>query len=71
MPSGTFWKRVSVILRTRRTCTIAFAAIAVATIQCYDATRGEMRLPEEISADILSAVSPLLASVEQADHALF
>jgi len=36
-----------------------------ATIQCYDATRGEMRLPEEISADILSAVSPLLAGLER------
>lgn len=36
-----------------------------ATIQCYDATRGEMRLPEGISADILSAVSPLLAGLER------
>jgi dTMP kinase len=36
-----------------------------ATIQCYDATRGEMRLPEEISADILSALSPLLAGLER------
>jgi dTMP kinase len=36
-----------------------------ATIQCYDATRGEMRLPEQISADILSAVSPLLTGLER------
>jgi dTMP kinase len=34
-----------------------------ATIQCYDATRSEMRLPEEISTDILSALSPLLAGM--------
>src|SRR5882672_8830808 len=35
-----------------------------ATIQCFDATRSEMRLPEEISRDILSAVNPLLTGVE-------
>jgi dTMP kinase len=36
-----------------------------ATIQCYDAARGEMRMPEEISGDILSAVTPLLAGLER------
>jgi dTMP kinase len=34
-----------------------------ATIQCYDAVRGGMRLPEEISAEIIAAVQPLLAGV--------
>jgi dTMP kinase len=33
-----------------------------ATIQCFDAGRTTMRLPEEISADILQAVEPLLAA---------
>jgi dTMP kinase len=37
-----------------------------ATVQCYDATRGEMRMPEEISIDILSAVNPLLTGLERA-----
>ena len=37
-----------------------------ATIQCFDATRSEMRLPEEISRDILSAVNPLLTGAERA-----
>jgi len=37
-----------------------------ATIQCYDATRGGMRMPEEISKDILSAVNPILSGVERA-----
>jgi len=32
-----------------------------ATIQCYDAMRKMMRTPEEISADIMTAVKPLLA----------
>ena len=36
-----------------------------ATIQCYDAARSEMRMPEEISKDILSAVTPLLAGLER------
>lgn len=36
-----------------------------ATIQCYDAARGEMRQPEEILGDILSAVIPLLSGVER------
>ena len=36
-----------------------------ATIQCYDATRREMRMPEEISKDILSAVNPLLTGLER------
>jgi len=36
-----------------------------ATIQCYDAARGAMRMPEEISKDILSAVSPLLTGLER------
>ena len=31
-----------------------------ATIQCYDAMRKMMRPPEEISADIITAVQPLL-----------
>jgi dTMP kinase len=34
-----------------------------ATIQCYDAMRKAMRRPEEISADILKAVEPLLAGL--------
>jgi dTMP kinase len=33
-----------------------------ATIQCYDAQRGSMRLPEEISAEMLEAVQAVLAS---------
>jgi dTMP kinase len=33
-----------------------------ATIQCYDAQRGSIRLPEEISAEMLEAVQPLLAT---------
>ncbi len=37
-----------------------------ATIQCFDAVRGAMRMPEEISKDILSAVSPLLTELERA-----
>jgi len=36
-----------------------------ATIQCYDAMRREMRMPEEISKDILSAVNPLLTGLER------
>jgi dTMP kinase len=36
-----------------------------ATIQCYDAMRREMRMPEEISRDILSAVNPLLTGLER------
>jgi dTMP kinase len=34
-----------------------------ATIQCYDALRRSIRLPEEISADVLTAVEPLLTAV--------
>lgn len=34
-----------------------------ATVQCYDAMKKAMRPPEEISADILTAVKPLLADV--------
>jgi len=37
-----------------------------ATIQCYDAGRGGMRMPEEISKDILSAVNPILTGLERA-----
>jgi len=37
-----------------------------ATIQCYDAGRGGMRMPEEISKDILSAVNPILTRLERA-----
>ena len=33
-----------------------------ATIQCFDAARGELRPPEEIAADVLAAVEPVLAS---------
>lgn len=36
-----------------------------ATIQCYDAARGGIRLPEEISRDVLAAVQPLLAGLEK------
>jgi len=36
-----------------------------ATIQCYNAMRREMRMPEEISKDILSAVNPLLTGLER------
>jgi dTMP kinase len=36
-----------------------------ATIQCYDAARGSMRLPEEISSEIFAAVKPLLAAVNR------
>jgi dTMP kinase len=36
-----------------------------ATIQCYDAGRAAMRMPEEISVDILAAVNPLLSSLER------
>ena len=32
-----------------------------ATIQCFDSARGGIRLPEEISRDVLAAVEPLLA----------
>jgi len=32
-----------------------------ATIQCYDATRHELRSPEEISCEVLAAVEPILA----------
>jgi dTMP kinase len=34
-----------------------------ATIQCYDAMKKTMRPPEEISADILTAVKPLLTDM--------
>jgi len=37
-----------------------------ATIQCYDAARNGMRMPDEISKDILSAVNPILSGVERA-----
>jgi dTMP kinase len=36
-----------------------------ATIQCFDAARNAMRLPEEISAEILEAVLPALAPQEE------
>lgn len=36
-----------------------------ATIQCYDAVRGGIRLPEEISRDVMAAVEPLLAGLEK------
>jgi dTMP kinase len=31
-----------------------------ATVECFDAARGEMRTPEDIAADILALVEPLL-----------
>ena len=34
-----------------------------ATVQCYDAARGEMRLPEEISRDVFEAVQSVLAEL--------
>jgi dTMP kinase len=36
-----------------------------ATIQCYDAQNGSLRLPEEISAEVFSAVHPLLEIVKK------
>lgn len=36
-----------------------------ATIQCFDALRKSMRLPEEISSDVLTAVEPLLEAVQR------
>ena len=36
-----------------------------ATIQCYDAGRGAMRMPEEIAKDILSAVDPVVGGLER------
>ena len=34
-----------------------------ATIQCFDSAHGGMRLPEEISRDVLAAVDPLLSAL--------
>jgi hypothetical protein len=31
-----------------------------ATVQCYDAKHDSLRLPEDIAAEVLSAVKPLL-----------
>jgi dTMP kinase len=36
-----------------------------ATIQCYDSARRGMRLPEEISRDIMEAVLPVLSGVQK------
>src|SRR5262249_7546723 len=36
-----------------------------ATIQCYDASRAAMRMPEEIAKDVLSAVLPILSNAER------
>ena len=36
-----------------------------ATVQCFDALRSGMRLPEEISAEVLSAVQSLLAAPQK------
>ena len=36
-----------------------------ATIQCFDSAHGGMRLPEEISRDVLAAVDPLLSALEK------
>lgn len=38
-----------------------------ATIQCFDAQRGELRQVEEIAADVIAAVEPVLASLGQPD----
>jgi dTMP kinase len=35
-----------------------------ATIQCYDAQNGSLRLPENIAAEVLSAVLPLLETLK-------
>ena len=36
-----------------------------ATIQCYDAQNSSMRLPEDISSEVFSAVQPLLETVKK------
>ena len=36
-----------------------------ATVQCYDANRNSLRLPEDIAAEMLSAVETVLASVSK------
>ena len=36
-----------------------------ATIQCYDAQNNSLRLPEDIAAEVLSAVLPLLETVKK------
>ena len=37
-----------------------------ATIQCYDANNSSLRLPEDIAAEVLSAVKPVLQTMEKA-----
>jgi dTMP kinase len=37
-----------------------------ATIQCYDAQSGSLRLPEDISSEVFSAVQPLVEGVKKA-----
>ena len=37
-----------------------------ATIQCYDAQNNALRLPEDIAAEVLSAVQPVLATMSKA-----
>jgi dTMP kinase len=37
-----------------------------ATIQCYDAQSGTLRLPEDISGEVFSAVQPLIETVKKA-----
>jgi len=37
-----------------------------ATIQCYDAQSGTLRLPEDISGEVFSAVQPLIETVRKA-----
>ncbi len=36
-----------------------------ATIQCYDAQNGTLRLPEDIAAEVLSAILPLLETAKK------
>jgi dTMP kinase len=36
-----------------------------ATIQCYDAQNGALRLPEDISAEVMSAVQPVLDAMKK------
>jgi dTMP kinase len=41
-----------------------------ATIQCYDAQNCSLRLPEDISAEVFSAVRPLLEAVKRPEKGL-
>ena len=37
-----------------------------ATIQCYDAQNNSLRLPEDIAAEVMSAVVPMLEPAKKA-----